>query len=474
MKKVKFLMLIFVMIMMIGVTSVEAAEYSDEFKKITTDGTLTLNAMTPKSLEDAEFLLTASVRDLVDTTKYQAYGGCIETVYNCEVQINLIGDYENYESHSVIVTYNEPSESLKNKVNSVANNMRIFEHSPENPFTPERGYILDDLYLINYLNTSTEFELWNMDAPSRAIRFSKELISLTSGSNITFKMDVRAGEELDVYQFAFGQAILYYDGIAFTTKNAAITQINILYIPDETADTQEAYITAAKNRIDSYLGTNDISVAYGGLKTSLDPYNFENDIIDYSITDENYYNITILGRTYKFLIAKKTTSQLELPKYVGSDVASNVLITSDESIVPLDSLLSIQNVNSDSIRNLLNTNNYLAYDFGLYSQNKKANITRLDNGTFQVKIPISDTTLEGKTIVVYYLTSENKLEEHTATVSDGFAVFETNHFSTYIVAEKVGEANPQTYDGITTYFILGIVSLISLSGASWYLRKRFN
>ena len=473
MKKTKLLMLTFVMFMMIGITNVKADEYSNEFKKITTDGTLTLTSMTPKSLEDAEFLLTAAVGDLIDTTIYSGYGFCSGTVYNCEFQISLIGE-ETYESHSVIVTYNEPSESLKNKVNSVVNNMRIFENTPENPFTPERGYILDDLYLINYLNTSTEFELWNDGASSRAIRFSKELINLTSGSNITFKMDVRAGEELDIYQFAFGQAILYYDGIAFTTKNAAITQLNVLYIPEETTDTSEAYITAAQNRIDSYLGTNDISVAYGGLQTSLEPHNFENDIMDYSITDDNYYNITILGRTYKFLIAKKPTSQLELPKYVGSDAVSNVLITSNESIVPLDALLSIENVNSEAIKNLLNTNNYLAYDFGLYSQNKKANITRLDNGTFQVKIPISDTTLEGKTIVVYYLTSENKLEEHTATVTDGFAIFETDHFSTYIVAEKVGAENPQTYDGVTTYFILGMVSLIGLLGVGNYFKRIFN
>ena len=99
-----------------------------------------------------------------------------------------------------------------------------------------------------------------------------------------------------------------------------------------------------------------------------------------------------------------------------------------------------------------------------------ANIEKLDNGKFEVRIPIPES-MKGKTLIVYYFASDGT--KHPYEV-DGYAVFETDHFSTYTLAEKVGVDTPDTYDGIATSFVIGIVSLCTLIGIVIYLKKRTN
>lgn len=79
--------------------------------------------------------------------------------------------------------------------------------------------------------------------------------------------------------------------------------------------------------------------------------------------------------------------------------------------------------------------------------------------------------LKDKNITVYYINSNGEKEEHVATVKDGIASFETDHFSTYVLAEKVAEENPKTLDDICKYIIIGTVSLIGLVGTTIYLKK---
>ena len=80
---------------------------------------------------------------------------------------------------------------------------------------------------------------------------------------------------------------------------------------------------------------------------------------------------------------------------------------------------------------------------------------------------------KGKDLIVYYITSEGAKEEHEVIVKDGYASFETNHFSTYVLAEKA-EENPKTYDGIINSIFAGSISLIGLVCVIIYLKKRSN
>ena len=118
------------------------------------------------------------------------------------------------------------------------------------------------------------------------------------------------------------------------------------------------------------------------------------------------------------------------------------------------------------------------FDLKLFSKSADNYITKLEDGTFEVKLPISEE-LKDKNLVVYYVTSEGKIEEYEVIVKDGFAIFKTNHFSIYSLAEKTSsiinesadEENPKTFDNVLLYITMGIISLIGLSGATIYLKR---
>ena len=90
---------------------------------------------------------------------------------------------------------------------------------------------------------------------------------------------------------------------------------------------------------------------------------------------------------------------------------------------------------NENIEKILGTNIYSAYDISLYSNAKQENITKLENEKFEVKIPLPEN-LKDKELAVYYITDNGDTEEHVATVRDKYVLFETNHFSTYVLTEK--------------------------------------
>lgn len=97
----------------------------------------------------------------------------------------------------------------------------------------------------------------------------------------------------------------------------------------------------------------------------------------------------------------------------------------------------------EKIIKLLNVENSETFDLKLYSESLEKYITKLDDGRFEVKIPISKE-LEGKNLVVYYVDQNDKLTEHEVIVKDGYAIFTTDHFSICTLAEvKVTEDNKE-------------------------------
>ena len=340
---------------------------------------------------------------------------------------------------------------------------------------PNKWYISSDLSLINYFLTSTKSELWNPGASSRAIKFINELNVLTEGTNISYYLDVRAGnQDKDMmYESAFGPVTVFYNGYAYGTRETGIYLQHVIYIPKSTKDTKEAYIEAAQKRINDYLGKdNGVLVTYGGLISSLPE--FAEDIDNPINSDGNYYNISILGKTYKFYIVKFDDSKLVVPKYNAKNLENNIIIKSNDSSIPLDTDISTKIVDNLKLKEKLGTDNYISYDINLYSTAKNAKIEKLKNGLFEVSIPVP-TKLEGKTLAIYYENSAGKLEEYEVVVNNGMATFKTNHFSVYTLSEKleVKENNPKTGDQIMTWLSLGIISLIGLTGTLVY-RKRYN
>ena len=449
-------------------------------EKIAPDGkNVTIKAVKPKNDEEVFNYINGVVQAMLDEEDYDAYMTCDDTdVTKCQIEIASVNDNSDFaKKYDVNVTYIEPEKNVKveEQVKKYLDALHEFDWSLDSLIT------VTDLGLINYYMTSDKSELWNPNAANRAIKYSKDIIDITNGSNVSFILRVGMGEQGSelMYETAAGEMTILYDGYAYAGKMQGLYLRKVLYIPESTENTKEAYVAAAQKRIDDYLGKSGlVTVSYGGI---LPTDGREDSRIDVNDTDGNYYNIsvTVNGKTkvYPFYIMKGTEEDLKVPTYIGSDIESNITITNNDPYIPLDTSLNVKTVIDDNIKKVLGTDKYKAFDIKLFSDGKGSLIEKSDD-KFIVRIPVP-TEYNGKNLIVYYINSNNEKEEHGVTVKDGFATFETNHFSTYILTENTNinntvVKNPNTADNISIYFIIGMISIIGLTTTSLYLNNRYN
>lgn len=84
-------------------------------------------------------------------------------------------------------------------------------------------------------------------------------------------------------------------------------------------------------------------------------------------------------------------------------------------------------------------------------------------------IPLSEEYLD-KSLVAYYIKDDGSIETHEVTIENGYAVFETNHFSTYTLGLS-SITNPVTSDNIVLWFILIGIYILGLAVASLKYKK---
>ena len=186
-----------------------------------------------------------------------------------------------------------------------------------------------------------------------------------------------------------------------------------------------------------------------------------------------------------FFVVKKDSSKMVEPFIKTVDSVTNVEINTSATL-PLDTTIQANELTSgteyERILKILNLTDNVTFDLKLYSDSIDKYITKLDDGTFEVKIPVPEN-FKGKDLVVYYVNEDGEKEEYKVEVKDGYAVFKTTHFSIYTLGytETTGsgsgttipeEENPKTFDGISNSILMGTISLIGLVGISIYLKKR--
>lgn len=211
--------------------------------------------------------------------------------------------------------------------------------------------------------------------------------------------------------------------------------------------------------------------------------NYNNEDGDYYFLKDAvngyYFNAEIGEDTYSFIIVKDNDKMLE-PSTKTTDVKTDVTISTANTTLPLDTTIRAEELTSgteyDRIIKILNVSDNLTFDLKLYSNSLGEYITKLSDGTFEVKIPIPEN-FKGKDLIVYYVDSNSKVIPYKVTPENGYAKFVTDHFSIYSLAEKksaVSEENPQTYDGIVNSIFVGTISLIGLLGTILYFKKKSN
>lgn len=479
-------------------TNVFASSKIDEiFKKISPDGeTVTFKSVKPVTEEESGLLLSGILKKKFGEEGYDMYIVCKAPEFlSCDLTINsndLIYEYDSITNQEIIkkgeikkykitAIYDEPTEFSRKKVENYIS--KIIEGKADDV---TKYYEIEDLVLINYYYMTGERSgLYNYGSPGIALKFIKEINEITYGADIDFYLDIRMGEFYKTFSDGLGMMTIFYNDYAYAIKEKGIFLKNILYIPETTKDTKEAYIEAAQKRIDDYLGNDNIKVTYGGLLTSLDDSPIIPELEQNN--DGNYYNVNISGITYNFCIVKTKNNNLSNPKYVGKNLETDISISTNDFFVPLDADVKASKITSGSeyerIKKILNFQNGVIYDLKLYSPSTKKYITQLVNDFFEVNIPINEE-LKTKNLVVYYIDDNGIKIEYPVTIKDKVATFNTNHFSIYTLTEKINEDekidqeenknniidNPATGDITIYYVLLFTISLLSLISII-YLKK---
>lgn len=160
------------------------------------------------------------------------------------------------------------------------------------------------------------------------------------------------------------------------------------------------------------------------------------------------------------------------------DLNTGSMVYANSPLVPLDSQITYKELSKDSseykeILAKLKLTDGLMADISLFSNSKGANIIKLDNGNFKVYIPLTEA-MQKQTLTAYYLNDDGTIEKYEVKIENGYAVFETNHFSTYTlgVSNLTATDNPQTSDNISKYLILGFISVIGIAGSRLYLKNK--
>ena len=153
------------------------------------------------------------------------------------------------------------------------------------------------------------------------------------------------------------------------------------------------------------------------------------------------------------------------PEMNTVDLKTNIKINSDSFEVPLDSKINANAVDKNSneykdIMKKLKLDSGMMFDLKLYSDSLESYVTKLENGKFRVFIPLNEDYLN-KDLKAYYVRNDGFIEIYDISKVNGYAIFETEHFSTYTISGNEF-VNPNTGDNIIIWIILSLISIIGL------------
>jgi len=449
---------------------------SNDFKKVlNSDGKFVINSVKPTTEE--EWWSLFDLLYMIPTDYEWAESNMAEDFSAFDL---TIVDSQGYpETHRVKVVY-----KYDERINSIAK--ELLKNLPE-----DKVFAVKDMELINYWLHSGEEET---EVGSNFDNYSSELKKYVENKNFKFYIDNRMGADDEFYTMRAGIGLLQYNNATYGIRTfMELEGKHILYVPDNTASTKEALVAAVQKRVDEYAGEGKVKISAGEgtiEKYYEDYYNkiikaaedkiaaekakenpdknlimdYEWDIdmnkmykedFKYSYTDPEgdhyflqsavggfWFVATIDGVNYEFIV-NKDSDKMITPTHKTADLSTNVEISTTSISVPLDTAIEAEKLTSgddyDRVIKILDVKDNETYDLRLYSNSLNEYVTKLEDGTFEVRLPLPDKFKDKKDLKVYYVEENGKIQEYDVTIEDkdGYVVFTTNHFSIYTLAEKV-------------------------------------
>lgn len=119
------------------------------------------------------------------------------------------------------------------------------------------------------------------------------------------------------------------------------------------------------------------------------------------------------------------------------ETTTKIKLEADTTVIPANTVLNTKEVKEEKVLNTVKESlkdiatKYMVYDIELLSDGVKIQ----PNGKVKISIPVP-TEYNKSNLVVYRVADNGDKTEYTVTVNGDVATFETDHFSTYVLAEK--------------------------------------
>ena len=454
----------------------DSSKMDEYFNEITNNGKMQLQVVDPRG--DAAFAETAISASLqkYETKYFGVYGGCYDEDGTCSLSISNKNDYSKSKTYPVDFEFVTADKKIKEKADKYA---KTFDYTMD---TIEKDlFVMEDLETINY-KYAVSIHGDSIDTLNSIINYSSEFQNKLDNTNFTAILDSRAGWNDKFTSGGFGFLNLLYDGVIYSyAEVAGVKQNNVIYVPDNTKDTREDFIKVAVERIKEYIPEIKVKIEYAG---QIEDLNFDDqvlkldDIVDEGKTLGEYYKLTINEDEHFFFIAKDS-SKMRNPIMNTKDVNTDISISTDSSEVPLDTKVTavIIDSNSKDYKDFLKRvkiSKGIVVDLKLFSESINKNISKINNNKFKVYIPLSDE-LKNLDLMAYYIKDNGEIENYNVTIEDKYLVFETNHFSAYIIGEeqKNNIENPPTNDEIIFWMVTGLISGVGIISLIAF-KKKYN
>lgn len=498
--KKKILFIIITFFAFIGMANAE--EYPEEiqqklesdFEKYFPNNELQLNSYQPTTLEELNSLLTIKAIDdeLPSYYYYLRVNNCNTDFTECDGTTFIRNTPEDYTlTRKIKIKYENLNQKISKKVNKLIENYK-------NKYTDKTvgSYIrkdirIGDLDLVNYFYYSFkegEDPTSKESMEVNSINFISEIKNDLENSNFKYKF-ISTGCDINLQLFSdshtAGILVLYYKDSIYGTIDIDLGYNNIIYVPTNTPKDEEKTVQAAKERLKKYFG-KDFEM-HASRKTEIDNGEAGWAVGDGDITrfgdietmSENIYTLNINGIEYEFLIIRDSSKMIK-PKHKTKELDNDISVTLNDEAIPFDTLIEAENIeDNEDYKKVIGEDNVYTFDIKLHSKTLNSNISKTEKGTFIVQIPVPEN-LKNKKIIAYFINEKNELEKHEVKVENGYATFETNHFSTYSLTEEASkeeikieekEENPETSSKTSTILLISVISSIVLVISSTKMKE---
>lgn len=420
-------------------TKASAIEFDG--KGLSEDGAFHLY-ITPPTTMDEKYYVNEMISDLTSTEQGGwgiTSGGewnCNEDFTSCKLVQGGTGWTDKY--YDIIYEYDP---EVKARVDEIMKNFEV----------PENGFYVHDTELLEYL----------VFGGQSLASFSSEVKESLDNMNFKVVFRARGGGYEELVSHNIGTIEVFYNETIYAVVGGMpeprAAAPHIFYVPSGVSD--EDLADALMERLVGIYGEEleDVVSVYETDDTVADLIDPNSEF--YSLF-ENYLNKKVyeldidfggMGDVISIVIISDSDKVIAPSKVNSTDLLTNINISADSALLPDDAMTYAEVYdevdNQEEIEEILGTDNFSIYEIGLYSFALNEEINDNNDDNFVVSIPIPENLKDLDNISAYWINRETKeAEEHRAKIEGDKAVFETNHFSTYILAESTEEDEEEGED----------------------------